>query len=57
MDVEEITLAKVDWCNNHRLHLVFGNIPPEEYGQKYAENKGRSNSGAANKTAAWKSTV
>ncbi|TAM68666.1 MAG: hypothetical protein EPN48_11130 [Microbacteriaceae bacterium] len=52
-DVQTIVLDWVDWYNNERLHSALGNIPPEEYEQThYAQHRGPSTGGDANKTAA-----
>jgi len=52
-DVEEVTIAWVQWYNAERLHSYLGNIPPEEFeASYYAESDVPSIDGAANITAA-----
>jgi putative transposase len=52
-DVESITVDYVDWYNNHRLHSLLDNVPPQEFEQAYyAHNTGSPSGDAANKKTA-----
>jgi putative transposase len=52
-DVETITMNYVDWYNNHRLHSLLDNVPPEEYEHThYAHQSGSPPRDAANKKTA-----
>jgi transposase InsO family protein len=34
-DVEWVTMAWVDWYNQHRLHSRLGHVPPDEFESTY----------------------
>ena len=34
-DLEWVTMAWVDWYNQHRLHSRLGNVPPHEFEATY----------------------